>query len=133
MGILIDSSSLIAAERGELDLDALLRKDPDEEVAISAVSASELLHGIHRLKGGMKQARAERFVERLLDTLPVVPFDLDVSRVHARLGAELAAKGAAVGAHDLIIASTAVALDFDVATRDVRSYARIAGLTLRRW
>jgi predicted nucleic acid-binding protein len=133
MGILIDSSSLIAAERGEIDLDALLRKDPDEEVAISAVSASELLHGIHRLKGGIKQARAERFVERLLDTLPVVPFDLEVARVHARLGAELAAKGAGVGAHDLIIASTAVALDFDVATREVRSYPRIAGLTLRRW
>jgi tRNA(fMet)-specific endonuclease VapC len=133
MGLLIDSSSLIAAERGELDLDALLRKDPDEEVAISAVSASELLHGIHRLKGGMKQAKAERFVERLLDTVPVAPFDLEVARVHARLGAELAVKGAAVGAHDLIIASTAVALDFDVATRDLRSYPRIAGLTLRRW
>ena len=133
MGILIDSSSLIAAERGELDLEVVLRKDPDEEMAIAAISASELLHGIHRLKSGMKQARAERFVERLLDTVPVVAFDLDVARVHARLGAELAAKGTAVGPHDLIIASTAVSIDFAVATRDVRSFPRIAGLNLRRW
>jgi predicted nucleic acid-binding protein len=133
VGILIDSSSLIAVERGELDLEAALHNELDEEVAIAAISASELLHGIHRLKGGMKQAKAERFVERLLDTVPVIPFDLDVARVHARLGAELAAKGAAVGAHDLIIASTAVSIDYAVATRDVRSFARITGLALKRW
>jgi predicted nucleic acid-binding protein len=133
LGILIDSSSLIAAERGDLDLEQALRGELDEDVAIAAISASELLHGVHRLKSGIKQARAERFVERLLDTLPIVPFDLECARVHARLGAELAAKGTAVGAHDLIIASTAVAIDFAVATRDVRSFGRITGLALRRW
>ena len=133
MGLLIDSSSLIAAERGELDLQVALAEELDEEVAIAAITASELLHGVHRLKGGMKQAKAERFVERLLDRLAVIPFDLEAARVHARLGAELAAKGTAVGAHDLIIASTAVAIDFAVATRDLRSFPRITGLTLRRW
>ena len=46
MGILIDSSSLIAAERGQIDLEAALRTALDEEVAIAAISASELLHGI---------------------------------------------------------------------------------------
>jgi predicted nucleic acid-binding protein len=133
MGLLIDSSSLIAAERGQLDLEVALAGDLDEEVAIAAITASELLHGVHRLKGGVRQAKAERFVERLLDRLPVMPFDVESARVHARLGAELAAKGAAVGAHDLIIASTAVAIDFAVATRDLRSFPRITGLTLKRW
>jgi tRNA(fMet)-specific endonuclease VapC len=133
MGILIDSSSLIAAERGQLDLQTVLDSGGDEEVAIAAVTASELLHGIHRLKGGVKQARAERFVEHVLERLPVIPFDLDVARVYARLGAELASKGTAVGAHDLMIAATAVAIDYDVATRDVRSFPKITGLTLKRW
>jgi len=133
VGILIDSSSLIAAERGELDLEAALEGDLDDELAIAAFSASELLHGLHRLKGGLKQARAERFVERLLATLPVVPFDLEVARVHARLGADLASRGVAVGPHDLIIASTAVAVDFTVATRDLRSFPKITGLDLKRW
>jgi tRNA(fMet)-specific endonuclease VapC len=133
MGLLIDSSSLIAAERGQLDLETALQDDLDEEIAIAAITASELLHGIHRLKGSLKQAKAERFVERLLDRIPVMAFDLEAARVHARLGAELAAKGAAVGAHDLIIASTAVAIDFAVATRDVRSFPRITGLILKRW
>ena len=133
MGILIDSSSLIAVKRGDLDLEAALGDDAEQDIAMAAVTASELLHGIHRLKGGVRQARAERFVERLLDRVPVIPFDLDVARVHGRLGAELAAKGAAVGPHDLMIAATAVSIDFAVATRDVRSLPRIAGLTLKRW
>jgi tRNA(fMet)-specific endonuclease VapC len=133
MGLLIDSSSLIAAERGELDLEAALADDLDDEVAIAAITASELLHGMHRLRGGVKQAKAERFVERLIDRMAIIPFDLEAARVHARLGAELAAKGAAVGAHDLVIASTAVAIDFAVATRDLRSFPRITGLTVRRW
>ena len=133
MGILIDSSSLIAAERGRLDLQGVLDTSADEDVAIAAVTASELLHGLHRLKGGVQQARAERFIERLLERLPVIAFDLAVARVHARLGADLAAKGTSVGAHDLMIAATAVAIDFDLATRDLRSFPKIAGLTVKRW
>jgi tRNA(fMet)-specific endonuclease VapC len=133
MGALIDTSSLIAAERGQLDLENILRESFDEDVAIAAVTASELLHGVHRLTGSLRQARAEKFVETLLDRLPVMPFDLAAARVHARIGAELASAGAAIGPHDLIIAATAVSIDFDVATRDLRSFPKIVGLKLRKW
>lgn len=129
MGTILDTSVLVRWERGG----AALKIAAEDDVGIAAITASELLHGVHRLKGGVKQAKAERFVERLIDRMAVIPFDLEAARVHARLGAELAAKGAAVGAHDLIIASTAVAIDFAVATRDLRSFPRITGLTLRRW
>lgn len=132
MGTLIDSSTLIAAEQGEVDLEKLIRESFDD-VAIAAITASELLHGVHRLKGGVNQAKAERFVEALIDRLPVMPFDLEAARVHARLGSELAARGTPIGPHDLMIAATAVSIDFAVATRDLRSFPRIAGLTLRRW
>ena len=132
MGSLIDTSVLIAAERGLLDLDHVLETAPDESLAIAAITASELLHGVHRLSG-VKRVRAERFVEAILLTLPVVPFDLDAARVHAVLSAELAQKGTPVGAHDLLIAATAVSLGYGVATRDLRSFPKIRGLDLRRW
>ena len=45
---MIDSSVLIAVERGKLDLERVLRDYGDEPVAIAAVTASELLHGVHR-------------------------------------------------------------------------------------
>ena len=133
MGTLIDTSVLIAAERGRLDPSALLAENDDEEIALAAITASELLHGVHRLKRAVARVRAERFVERLLSVIPVIPFDLDVARVHARLDAELSAQGTAVGDADLLIAATAVACDFRVATRDLRSFPRIKGLDVVKW
>ena len=132
MGILIDSSVLVAAERGHLNLDLLLDAHGGEDVAVAAITASELLHGVHRLKGA-RRARSEAVVERLLGLLPVVDFDLAAARVHATLGAELAATGTPVGAHDLMIAATAVLLDYAVATRDLRSFPRIKGVKMLRW
>jgi len=132
VGTLIDTSVLIAIERGDLDL-ATVREDEEEELAIAAITASELLHGVHRLRGAVARTRAERFVEHLLEVLPVIPFDLDVARIHARIDAELSAAGAMVGDADLMIAATAVWLDYRVATHDLRSFPKIKGLSIARW
>lgn len=133
MGALIDSSVLIAAERGKLEFERVLRDHADEPVAIATITASELLHGVHRAVEPSQRARREAFVERLLVNLSLIPFDLVVARVHARLSAELAAKVSLVGAHDLLIAATALAVGYDVATRDDRSFPRIPGLKVLRW
>ena len=133
MGTLIDTSVLIAVERGRLDPATLQHERDDEEIAMAAITASELLHGAHRLKSAVSRARAERFIESLLALVPVIPFDLDVARVHARLDAELSAAGTQVGDADLMIAATAVALDYRIATRDMRSFPRIKGLDVVRW
>lgn len=132
MGTLIDTSVLIAIERGQIDLTPI-REDGDEPVAIAAITASELLHGVHRLRGAVARTQASRFVERLLDAIPVIPFDLDIARVHARIDAELSAAGTPVGDADLMIAATAVWLDYRVVSRDVRSFPRIKGLVVDRW
>src|SRR5215216_4374473 len=97
------------------------------------MTASELLHGVHRQNSAVTRTRAERFVETVLASFPIVDFDLDVARVHARLDAELSAAGSAVGDADLIIAATAVWLDYRIATRDLRSFPKIQGLDVVRW
>lgn len=133
MGALIDSSVLIAAERSRVGLESALAAHGSEPVAIAAVTASELLHGVHRATGAAVRRRREAFVERLLDALPVLPFDLVCARIHAALWAQLAARGASVGAHDLLIGATAISAGYRVATRDMRSFARIPGLEVLRW
>jgi tRNA(fMet)-specific endonuclease VapC len=133
MGTLIDTSILMALQRGQLDPARLGSEHDDEPVAIAAITASALLHGVHRLSGAVARTRAERFVETVFASIPVVPFDLEVARVHARLDAELSAAGASVGDADLMIAATAVALDHRIATRDLRSFPKIKGLDLVRW
>ena len=133
MGTLIDTSVFIAVERGRLDPSTLRDEDDEDEIAMAAITASELLHGVHRLKGAVGRTRAERFVELLLAAVPVIPFDLEVARVHAQLDAELSSAGMAVGDADLLIAATAVTMDYRIATRDLRSFPRIKGLDVVRW
>ena len=133
MGTIIDTSVVIAAERGQIDAARLVDEPDDDAVAIAAITASELLHGAHRLKSAVARTRAHRFVEDFLATFPAIPFDLDIARVHARLDAELSAAGAPVGDADLMIAATAVWLDYRIATRDLRSFPKIRGLHVVRW
>jgi predicted nucleic acid-binding protein len=130
VGTLIDSSVIIAAERRKLDLEAAVGAHREEPVGIASITASELLHGVHRAATIAQRRRREAFVERLLAVLPVFPFDLATARVHAELWAALAAKGAGIGAHDLLIGATAIALGYRVATRDRRSFGKIPGLDL---
>ena len=132
MGTLVDSSVLIAAERGEPELRSRLYADVDRAVVIAAISVSEVYHGVHRLSG-LRKARAQQLADRWFSALPVIPFDLQVASTHATLAAELGRKGLPMGAHDLIIAATAVWLGYDVATRDRRGFHRIKGLTVLHW
>jgi tRNA(fMet)-specific endonuclease VapC len=128
VGTLIDSSVLVAVERRRLDLEGALAPHADEPVAIAAITASELLHGVHRAATAAQRRRREAFVERLLAVLPVFAFDIVAARVHASLWATLAAKGTTVGSHDLVIGATALAAGYRVATRDKRSFGKIPGL-----
>lgn len=121
------------AERGSLDLDQLLNQSADLELAISSVTASELLHGVHWASKKSQKAHREAFVERLLEVWPVLPFDLTAARMHARLWAGLAAKGVSIGSHDLMIAATALANGLALVTRDKRSFPKIPGLKVLYW
>ena len=132
MAALIDSSVLIAAELGQLDLERFSSLYAEEDVAISAVTASELLQGLYRARTASQRHRRQAFVEALLAQIPVIAFDLTVARVHASLWAELAKKGIAVGERDLMIGATAVAKGYAVATRDERSFPKIPGLKVDR-
>ena len=132
MGVVIDSSVLIAAERRQLDLGSLVDQRPDDDVVVAAITVSELLHGFHRL-GGVRRAQAQAFIDQWLGRLPVVAFDLQVARTHAAIAADLGTAGLAMGANDLLIAATAVHLGYVVATRDRRSFSRLPDLRVHYW
>lgn len=127
MGALIDTGVFIAVERGQVSREVLATLDADV-VAIAAITASELLHGVYRAKGEATRTRRSAMVEALLSKLPVVAFDLRVARVHARISAGLAQAGANIGAHDALIAATAIAHGYSVVTTDSRSFPRVPGL-----
>ncbi len=128
MGVIVDTSVLIAAERGTLRFEALLTSLGTQSVAIAAITASELLHGCHRANSAAVRAKRTAFVEALIEAIPVIPFGLAEARLHAQLWAELLRKGGAIGPHDMLIGATALALGNTVVTFNQRDFKRIPGL-----
>ncbi len=140
MGTVLDTTVFIELERAMRGLPAAQRMatvaqrlgsqlGESEEVAIAAITASELLHGVHRATDEHRGGRAA-FVEAVLAAFPTLSFDLLVARVHARLWAGLASSGTEVGAHDRLVAATAMSAGWQVGTANIRHFARIPGLDM---
>ncbi len=133
MGLLIDSSIFIAHERGRIELTDVVRGRDEEDVFLSVVTASELLHGVHRAGEAGRRARRSAFVESILAEFPVLPIEALTARTHARLGAEMAAAGLMIGAHDLWLAATCVGRGLVMATGNEREFGRVDGLAVEVW
>jgi predicted nucleic acid-binding protein len=131
MGLLIDTSVVVAIERKGGSLDVVLAALDEDEVAISAITASELIMGVILAKPESRRQRRDRFVENVLERVAVFPVDLSVARVHARIRSELTASGNLFGPHDMLIAATALARDFAVLTHNAREFERVMGLEVR--
>jgi len=132
MGVLVDSGVVIDLERRNAPLSVLLESDLDESFALAAISASELLVGVYRADTHERRLRRQAFVEGVLARLPVLPFDLPIARVHADIGARLSAAGQRIGAHDLLIAATALTHGYAVLTANLREFQRVPGLVVRQ-
>jgi tRNA(fMet)-specific endonuclease VapC len=102
----------------------------EEDRAISVITASELLHGVHRADTGAVRANRSAFVEHLLSAIEPLPVTMAIARAHAQVWAELESEGNLIGAHDLWIAATALSHGMDVATANLRDFERVPGLNV---
>jgi predicted nucleic acid-binding protein len=126
MGLLLDTNVLIRAERREQPPD-WSPWEPEGGAYLAAISASELLTGVHRADSEARRVRRAAFVEGILAAVPVLPFDLETARAHAQLLAALP-RGFIVGAHDLLIAATAAQHGLAVLTAHHKEFSRIPGI-----
>jgi tRNA(fMet)-specific endonuclease VapC len=133
MGVLIDSSVLIEHERGRIDFDEKVWDREDEQFFLSVVTASELLHGVHRAHLAPVRARRSAWVEAIVDRFPILPIDLSTARSHARLWADLAGQGKLIDPHDLWLAASCVAHGLAIATANLRDIERVPGLEVEAW
>jgi tRNA(fMet)-specific endonuclease VapC len=132
VGVVLDTSILVAAERHTVRFESLLESLGTEAVAISVITASELLHGCHRALDAGVRARRSAFVDGLLEAVPALTFGLADARRHAELWAEMLRRGTMIGAHDLLIGASALARGYGVVTLNQRDFGRIPGLRLVR-
>ena len=113
--LIVDTGVLVASERGRTGLRDVVAEDDD--LVIAAITVAELRTGIELATARHRAARAE-FLVKVLETMPVEPYDLATAEVHGRLLAHVHRSGTKRGAHDLMIAATAVATKRIVLTTD---------------
>ncbi len=130
MGIILDTSVLVEAERRKFEIDKFIKNREEEIFGLSIITVSELLHGVHRADSAIRRLKRSAYVEKAIELFPIYVFEISIARIYAELWADLAKKGIQIGAHDLIIGSTALSLGFSVATFNMRHFERIEGLKI---
>jgi predicted nucleic acid-binding protein len=136
MGLILDSSVLITAERKGQTVGQLLKQVVgamgDQETALSAIALVELVHGIHRADTPQRRAGRELFIQELLADVPVYPFTQPIAFLAGRIDGEQQSQGAKIPFQDLLIGATALHLGYTVMTGNPRHFQMIPGLVVKQ-
>ena len=134
MGLILDSSVIIAAERRrdtvEKFFDRVVNATGDQDAALSAVGLTELIHGLYRAKTPAIRLRREAFLNELLADLTVYPYTKETAMLAGKLDGEQQSKGVVIPFGDLLIGATALLLGYSVLTVNLRDFRRIPGLNV---
>jgi len=126
--LLFDTTFLIDVERTGGEIDEAF--DNDDDVAIAAITIAELRVGVELSKGRTRVIRSA-FLDDVLATIPVVDYDVSVAEAHAQLLVTVRRQGRPRGAHDLVIAATALASQRTVLTADRTAFVEFPGVAFR--
>jgi len=134
MGVILDSSVLIAGERRRESVREILKRvqaaQGEVESALSVVTIVELTHGIYRARSDADRERRRAFTDELRRDMVVHPVTVEIAELAGRIEGEQAARGVSITFEDLLIGATALHLGYEVATLNLRDFQRIPGLSL---
>jgi tRNA(fMet)-specific endonuclease VapC len=134
MGLVLDSSVLIAAEREAKPISELLseleEKHGETEIIISAVSISELEHGLHRAVTPEQTQRRRDYLETIYAAIPIHPFTKEMGELAGRIDAEARKIANVIPFSDLLIGITALHFGYAIGTRNARHFRMIPDLKI---
>jgi tRNA(fMet)-specific endonuclease VapC len=116
--------SALVVERLEANLD---------ECATAATVLHELEFGIARLPASRRKTVLTRYLDQVVGRLPILPYDADAARWHARERARLSKRGKQPAFVDGQIAAVANAHGLVVVTRNVPDFSPFEGLAVENW
>lgn len=134
MGVILDSSVLVSAERrgnnARQTLIAFSTKLGNTEIAVSVITLLELAHGVARADTLERKAKREQFIEELIVALPVHPVSAAIALRAGQIDGENQARGVRLSLSDLLIGVTALELGYSVATGNIRHFQQVPGLSI---
>lgn len=134
LGVVLDSSIVIEAERQHLDVARFLKhianRIGEREAALCAISVAELAHGIDRADTPARRQARRAFLDDLKATVPVYPITGETAELVGKINAEASQKGVSIRFDDLLIGACALERDYAIATRNERHFRKIPGLQI---
>jgi tRNA(fMet)-specific endonuclease VapC len=136
MGLILDSSVLVASERKGKNarqiLTVIARKIGETDVGISVVTLIELAHGAARADTPERKEKRQKFIQELLTAMPIHPVTAPLALRAGQLDGESQARGTRIPLPDLLIGVTALGLGYSVATTNLRHFQQVPGLSVVR-
>lgn len=138
MRFLLDTNLLSEMTKDEPDpgVRSWLKSQPEQELAVSALSFGEIHFGIHLLADGRKKSRLRRWLDRALAQQfsgRVLPVDEAVSLEWGRLAAQARVTGRAIETVDALLVATAIVRNLTIVTRDARHCAGWGAPHINPW
>lgn len=134
MGLILDSSVLVASERQGCSAYQMLveigRSRKDIQIGLSVVSITELAHGVVRADTRQRKEKRLRFIQELVSAIPVYPVTGAIAFRAGLIDGETQARGVRLPLSDLLIGVTALELDFGVGTSNLRHFRLVPGLSV---
>jgi predicted nucleic acid-binding protein len=134
MGVILDSSVVIAAERRKTTVSALTRhiteRIGDQDAALSAVGFTELVHALHRASDSAIRERHRAFLAEIAAGFLVLPYTRETAYLAGRVDGQERARGFVIPIIDLMIGATALEQGYAVVTVNLRHFRMIPGLNV---
>lgn len=98
------------------------------EPAISVVTQSELMVGVHRANTPQRKEKRLRFVQTAITNVSILPIDSEIADIHSQIVATISKSGLTIGPQDNWIAATAINYDYDLLTTNAKEFRRVPNL-----
>jgi tRNA(fMet)-specific endonuclease VapC len=132
VGLVLDSSVVIAAERAAQPVSELLvrlrNSNGATDIVLSAISVIELEHGLWRANTPEIAERRRRYLEEVFAAIPVESFTKEMGQLAAKIDAEARKGGVVISFADLQIGVTALHFGHGIVTWNLRHFEMIPGL-----
>jgi tRNA(fMet)-specific endonuclease VapC len=136
LGVVLDSSVVIEAERQRLDVARFLKyivsRIGEREAALCSITVAELAHGIYRANTPDRRQTRRAFLDDLKATMPVYPITGETAELAGKINAESSERGVNIPFDDLFIGACALERGYAIATHNQRHFEKIPGLKLVR-
>jgi predicted nucleic acid-binding protein len=134
MGLVLDSSVLIVAEREAKPVSSLLaalqQEHGENEIVLSSITVVELEHGLHRAQTSEQAQKRRDYLDTVFAAIPVESFTKEMAQIAAKLDAEARKTGKVIPFSDLLIGASALHHGYAVGTRNLRHFQMIPNLTV---